>query len=115
MKDITTLEKERKLFRRSKKWLAYKEAINKRCHGICEYCCLRKMESVHHRIECRLNSDYENPHVGDLMGVCKDCHNFIHDGKSLNSISLKFHSGSLALSGDKGFSTLDEPPGHWII
>ena len=113
------MEKERKLFRRSKKWQAYRKAVYARCGGICEYCCCRDMKAVHHRIDKRLGpdlfSDYENPILVDLMGVCEDCHNFIHLEHYSKDCAPKFHPDSLALSGDNGFTSLDEPPGHWIV
>ena len=104
----------KKLFRNSSKWRTYKNRVNIRCHGICEYCNLRKMTSVHHRIESRLDSDYENPNIKDLMGVCEECHDLIHNNQSSSNNSLEFQAESPALSGDNGYSTLDEPPGHWI-
>lgn len=104
----------KRMFRNSSKWKAYKNRVNIRCYGICEYCNLRKMTSVHHRIEERPDSDYKNPHMNDLMGICEECHDLIHNNQSSNNDSLEFKAKSPALSGDNGFSTLDEPPGHWI-
>lgn len=58
----------------SREWWVKREAVKKRCNGICERCGRNQMDSCRHLT-------YERKYceeLTDLQGICKDCHEFTH-------------------------------------
>ena len=75
-------------------WYALKDAVKLRCHGRCEYCCLRWGTELHHR-------HYETwgcEAPSDVMLVCAPCHQYIHGFGKAALVRV----GSLADLGDSG-------------
>jgi hypothetical protein len=58
----------------SREWGLKKEAVRKRCGGICERCCVNAMDHVHHLTYARKYSEL----LEDLRALCKPCHDFTH-------------------------------------
>jgi hypothetical protein len=61
----------------SREWGLKKEAVRKRCGGICERCCVNAMDHVHHLTYARKYNEL----LEELRALCKPCHDFTH-GKS---------------------------------
>jgi hypothetical protein len=61
----------------SREWAERKEAVKKRCGGICERCHTNPVENIHHVTYIRKYAEL----LTDLAGWCKDCHAYTH-GKS---------------------------------
>lgn len=96
-------------FWRTPKWGRIKAWVARRAGDICENCWSNKMEDVHHRIDSREESTYDNPDVRDLMGICRPCHDAIHD----NGSPPVGRDGSPLALGVKGLDTICDSPGHW--
>jgi hypothetical protein len=58
----------------SREWGLKKEAVRKRCGGICERCCVNEMDHTHHLTYAR---KYNEP-LEDLRALCKPCHEYTH-------------------------------------
>jgi hypothetical protein len=61
----------------SREWGLLKEAVRQRCQGVCERCCVNRMDHTHHLTYARKYRE----RLEDLTGMCKQCHEFTH-GKS---------------------------------
>lgn len=66
----------------SREWGVLKEAVRKRCDGICERCYYHEMYAVHHLTYVRKYR--ERPE--DLQGLCEGCHEFIHGKRDRDPI-----------------------------
>jgi hypothetical protein len=58
----------------SREWGLKKEAVRKRCGGICERCCVNAMDHTHHLTYARKYNEL----LEDLRALCKPCHDFTH-------------------------------------
>lgn len=61
----------------SRAWALKKEAVRKRCQGICERCMKAAMYACHHLTYARIGHE----ELTDLQGVCQPCHRYL-SGKS---------------------------------
>jgi hypothetical protein len=67
----------------SREWALMRRRVLDRSRGICEKCKDAPFENVHHLTYIR---KYEEE-LDDLMGVCRDCHEDIHQPKERTSKS----------------------------
>ena len=73
--NITSDEKERyQRYLCSREWAVLKEAVHRRCGGICERCNHSPVDHVHHLTYARKY----NERLEDLAGWCEGCHEFTH-------------------------------------
>lgn len=62
------------LYLAGREWGLLREAVRKRCKGICERCHFHPLSHVHHLTYIRKYQ--ERPE--DLQGLCEGCHKFVH-------------------------------------
>lgn len=74
-------------------WWMLKDAARIRGGHRCEFCQLRPIYDLHHRTYARKFHEL----IGDVMAVCRRCHNAIHFGGR-----IRCKEGSLAGRGDSG-------------
>lgn len=73
--NITTEERERyQRYLCSREWAVLKEAVRRRCGGVCERCNHFPMDHTHHLTYARKY----NERLEDLAGWCVGCHEFTH-------------------------------------
>lgn len=58
----------------SREWAEKRNAVRKRCGGICERCFIHPMYAVHHLTYARKYAELTE----DLQGLCTFCHEFTH-------------------------------------
>lgn len=58
----------------SREWSEKKEAVRKRCNGVCERCKVNAMNAVHHLTYERKYAE----RLDDLQAICNGCHDFTH-------------------------------------
>jgi hypothetical protein len=95
----------------SPEWSKIRNWIFERSGGLCEYCWQEKSDQVHHRINQRQWSTYEEPDTRDLMALCSPCHEFVHEEGRQPS----FHPLSPLGMGVSGFAQKGEHPGSWYV
>lgn len=71
------------LYLASREWAIIKEAIKKRCGGICERCRNAPMYAVHHMTYIRKYHE----RLEDLQGVCNPCHEYLSGKTSRDPIN----------------------------
>src|SRR5262249_8716042 len=59
----------------SPEWKALRDAVIKRCQGICERCKKYLVDEVHHLTYDRLYHEA----LEDLQGLCEPCHEYLHN------------------------------------
>jgi len=88
--DVSGLsEKER--YRRylcSRKWGERREAVRRRCDDVCERCRGGPMAAVHHMTYARKYRE----RLDDLIGVCEECHEFIHAKTGVDPVDSRVGS-----------------------
>lgn len=70
----------------SSEWQALRRRVIIRCKGICEHCGVASVEEVHHLTYKRFKREC----LIDLLGVCRKCHEKIHNIKNNHLIPLVF-------------------------
>lgn len=70
----------------SSEWRALRRRVIIRCKGICEHCGVASVEEVHHLTYKR----FKRENLADLLGLCSDCHERIHNIKNNHLIPLVF-------------------------
>lgn len=70
----------------SSEWRALRRRVIIRCKGICEYCGVANVEEIHHLTYKRFKREL----LSDLLGVCSNCHEKIHNIKNDHLIPLVF-------------------------
>jgi len=92
-------------------WKAIKAQIRGRSKRVCEFCRYNRSYAVHHRYYSK--SGWGKEDLRDLMDVCKTCHDFIHGYP--HPAKLIALPGSPALTGDTGWTSVAQVPGHWML
>jgi hypothetical protein len=64
---------------KSDKWKAIRKKVISRCNGICEGCLVNPVQQVHHVTYAHLGNEF----CFELLGLCSECHNRLHDGEEL--------------------------------
>jgi hypothetical protein len=64
-------------------WELKREAVRRRCQGICERCGQRPFWCPHH--VTYKNLGHEKPE--DLLGICWDCNEFLHERRKTDPIN----------------------------
>lgn len=59
----------------TREWATKRDAVRRRCKGICERCNHNRMDHCHHLTYIRKY----NERLEDLQGVCAGCHQYIHN------------------------------------
>lgn len=70
----------------SSEWKALRRRVIIRAKGICEYCGLASVEEIHHLTYKRFKKEL----LSDLLGLCSECHEKIHNIKNNHLIPLVF-------------------------
>lgn len=70
----------------SSEWRVLRRMVITRCKDICEYCGVANVEEVHHLTYKR----FKHEQLRDLIGVCRRCHEKIHNIKNNHLIPLVF-------------------------
>ena len=70
----------------SSEWKALRRRVIIRCKGVCEHCGLASVEEVHHLTYRR----FRRERLSDLLGLCSECHEKIHNIKNNHLIPLVF-------------------------
>ena len=70
----------------SSEWRKLRRKVIIRAKGICEHCGLASVEEIHHLTYKRFKKEL----LSDLLGVCSDCHEKIHNIKNEHLIPLVF-------------------------
>src|SRR3954469_13513354 len=73
------------LYLAGREWGLLRRAVRERCKGICERCYLHRMHAVHHLTYIRKYR--EEP--GDLQGLCRGCHDFVHGISDVNPLKIQ--------------------------
>lgn len=68
------LKKERERYLSTPEWKKLREVVIEREGGICEVCGEQPITEIHHIHYDRLGAE----RLGDLMGLCSECHGLIH-------------------------------------
>ena len=58
----------------SREWAELRNAVRRRCGGMCERCEVNEMDCVHHLTYARKYRE----RLDDLAGWCNQCHEFTH-------------------------------------
>src|SRR5262245_42570727 len=66
----------------SSEWKAKRQAVLERCKGICERCGKYLVDEVHHLTYAHI---FNEP-LEDLQGLCKPCHNFLHNASGIDPL-----------------------------
>jgi len=64
-----------KAYLQSEDWHEKRRLVYDRCNGICEGCRLKRSTQVHHKTYQNVGNEF----LFELLGVCKDCHERIHE------------------------------------
>lgn len=73
---------EHEAFLRSETWKDMRRRVFDRCGGICEGCRMRRAVQVHHR---NYTYKFGREMLFDLVAVCRECHEAIHDPANLRN------------------------------
>ncbi len=73
---------EHEAFLRSAAWQDMRRRVFDRCGGICEGCRMRRAVQVHHR---NYTYKFGCEMLFDLVAVCRECHEAIHDPANLRN------------------------------
>jgi hypothetical protein len=76
----------------SPEWALKREAVRERSQNTCERCHIRPHEETHHITYVRVGHE----DLTDLLGVCCECHDWLH-GRD-NRTSLPLNSSHIALT-----------------
>jgi len=68
----------------SREWGVLKKAVHERAGGVCERCCIHRIDHVHHLTYQRKYSE----RLEDLQGLCKPCHEFTHGLSAIDPAEL---------------------------
>lgn len=70
----------------SPEWRVLRRRVIIRAKGICEHCGVAGVEEIHHLTYKRFRKE----RLSDLLGLCSDCHEKIHNIKNNHLIPLVF-------------------------
>ena len=70
----------------SPEWKALRRRVIIRAKGICEHCGVASIEEIHHLTYRRFKREL----LSDLLGLCSECHEKIHNIKNNHLIPLVF-------------------------
>jgi len=63
---------------KSPEWRRRRDLVMKRCNGVCEGCAAAPAVEVHHLTYEHVQNEF----LWELVGVCKACHDRVHDDSS---------------------------------
>ena len=77
----------------SDRWKALRAKVRRRARGWCERCKVGERADVHHTSYGRVGTDWE---IDDLIAVCRECHEFLHDRRARDPAAISYTKGEIA-------------------